>query len=116
VSKLRGAVQLFTRSVNIQNGNGDEKTTPTKEGGKTHVEIMVALMGNKEPLRKPDGPTVPAKGEETSNIIMLLIKDLVERYQGLVGFEIIAKELLTVISVRLPIRPNLVVAGEPITM
>jgi hypothetical protein len=115
-SSFHGRMGLFTRSVNIQDGNGDEKTTPTKEGGKTHVEIMVALMGNKEPLRKSGGPTIPAKGEETSNIMVLLLKDLVQRYQGLVGFEIIAKELLTVISVRLPIRPNLAVAGEPITM
>ncbi len=102
-SPLNGRIGLLARSLSIHNANGDEKITPLKEGGKTRVEIMVILMDGKRPPGESEDTKVPLKGDTTGNIVLLLVKDLVQRYQGLVGFEIIDKESTRAIDVRLPI-------------
>jgi len=115
-SPLDGRIRLFTRSVHIHHANGDEKVTPIKEKEKAHVEIMVVMMDGTRSIRKLEATKVPVIGEGTSKIILFLVKDLIQRYKGLVEFEIVEKDDLTVIGVRLPICRNQVVAYEPIQM
>lgn len=115
-SSLGGIIGLFTRSLNNHNAKGHEKIIPMKEAEKTHVGIMVVLKEGKVPARKLGDPKVAGKGDETGNIILLLVKDLVQRYEGLIKFEIFEKEVLTVIDLKLPVCPNLAVTNESINL
>ena len=102
-------IVLLTRTRNIQKNKHNEKVIPMTEGDKTHIEIVFVVTEGREISRKSKD-----KGAETNDIILLLVKALVEKSQGLIEFEKVEKESMTMIGVWFPICRNRVVAHESI--
>jgi len=102
-------IVLLTRTRNIQKNKHNEKVIPMTEGDKTHIEIVFVVTEGREISRKSKD-----KGAETNDIILLLVKALVEKSQGLIEFEKVEKESMTMIGVWFPICRNRVVAYESI--
>jgi len=74
--------------------------------GRNKIDILVAFTDHEEPFKTTDRAPSEGKGipkEKVSQIILLLIKEIIKKYKGLIGFDIDEKGSQTLVSLRLPV-------------
>jgi nitrogen-specific signal transduction histidine kinase len=112
----RGIIGFLTKSFDIQKGAGESKTWPQEDG--RYIEILIGFTGVKKPIEKlgtlPDLLTV--KQEEVIDLILRLVKDMVEKNRGMMKFEVNEKKSETYISLRLPVERRTVVYYQSINV
>lgn len=108
-SHLNGTIGFLTKSFDIQKGANEGKAWPQEDG--RYIEILIGFKGYKKPIEKLE--TIPEilsiKQEEVIDLILRLVKDMVEKNRGMMKFEVNEKKNETLISMRLPVERRKVV-------
>jgi len=96
----------------LQKPIGDEKVVTMKE--KQYIEVLIVSMAQDEPLEQlEDVSKVLLKGtDDTSNLLLNLVMELVKKYQGIIDFEVREDSIKTLISLRLPVERRQVILYE----
>ena len=112
---FEGSMGFLTRSVD-QKGTvtGEEKVIPLKD--RRYIEVLIVSTGHKDPFEQlessAEGPTI--ENEKTIGLILQLIRELIQRSQGMIEFDVDEKKAKTVFTLRLPCERRQVVYYEPI--
>jgi nitrogen-specific signal transduction histidine kinase len=112
-----GSIGFLTRSID-QKGIGTTedkvKVVPLKD--RRYIEIFILSTGHKdvfEQLEKPpEGPAI--ENEKTIALILQLIRELIQRSQGMIEFDVDEKKTRAIFTLRLPCEIRQVVYYEPI--
>ena len=99
-----GSIGFLTRTVEAQKIEGEDKIISLH--GRNKIDILIAFTDHEEPFKTTDRAPSEGKGipkEKVSQIILLLIKEIIKKYKGLIGFNIDEKGSQTLVSLRLPV-------------
>ena len=109
-----GTIGFLTKSLDIQKGVGESKTWPQEDG--RYIEILIGFTGAKKPIEKLGTVSefLAVKQEEVIDLILRLVKDMVEKNRGMMKFEVNEKKTETYISLRLPVERRTVVYYQSI--
>ncbi len=110
-----GSIGFLTRSIDQKGtGTGEEKVIPLKD--RKNIEVLIVSTSYKDPFEQlenaQEGPTV--ENEKTIGLILQLIRELIQRSQGMIEFEVDEKKTRTLFTLRLPCERRQVVYYEPI--
>jgi nitrogen-specific signal transduction histidine kinase len=110
-----GSIGFLTRSIEQKGtGAGEDKVVPLKD--RKSIEVLVISTGHKDPFEQlessAEGP--PPDNEKTIGLILQLIRELIQRSQGMMDFDVDEKKERTIFSLRLPCERRQVVYYEPI--
>jgi K+-sensing histidine kinase KdpD len=114
-----GSIGFLTRSID-QKGTGPTedkgKVVPLKD--KRCIEVLIISTSHKDPFEQltktPEGPSV--ENEKEIGLILQLIRELIQRSQGMIEFEVDEKKTRTIFTLRLPCERRQVVYYEPIKL
>jgi nitrogen-specific signal transduction histidine kinase len=110
-----GSIGFLIKSFDVQNGISEKKSPLEKNG---YVEVVVGFMGDGSPTRPEDHPGGhPAvQKEDTVNLILQLVKEILQKNHGMMKFDIDEKKSRTLITLRFPIERRKVIYYEPINL
>jgi len=110
-----GSIGFMTKSAN-QKGAGKDKVVTLKDG--KYIEILVVSKDQGDPFESlEDNPGDPGvENGKTVGLILLLIKELIQKSQGLIEFEVDERKSRTLFSLRLPCERRQVIFYEPIRL
>jgi nitrogen-specific signal transduction histidine kinase len=116
-SSYDGSIGLLTRSIDQKGTTEDKgKVVPLKD--RRCIEVLVVSAGQKDPFEQlenvSEGPAI--ENEKTIGLILQLIKELIQRSQGMIEFEVDEKKTRTIFTLRLPFERRQVVYYEPIKL
>jgi nitrogen-specific signal transduction histidine kinase len=98
-----GSIGFLTKSLNDQKETEDHKPLIEKDG--RHIEILMVFTGYKKPTEKFEKvlgiPTVPR--EEAIELELHLIKEIIQKNQGTMRFEVNEKKPRTLITLKFPV-------------
>jgi hypothetical protein len=111
-----GTIGLMTRSKTLQKGTGEEKVITLKE--RLYVEILMISTIHKEPFEQLQdiSEIFEAKNEQSTDLLLRLIKELVQKYPGIIEFEVSENKARTLISLRLPAERRQVILYEQVNL
>ena len=112
-----GSIGFLTRIVEAQRMEGGDKVISLT--GRKQIDILVAFTDHEEPFKATDRVPSEGKGvpkDKVHQLILLLIKEVIKKYKGLIGFDIDEKESRTVVSLRLPLDRRQVVYYEQLNL
>ena len=112
-----GSIGFLTRILEAQRVEGGNKVISLT--GRKQIAILVAFTDHEEPFKTTDRAPSEGKGvpkDKVHQIILLLIKEIIKKYKGLIGFDINDKESRTVVSLRLPLDRRQVVYYEQLNL
>ena len=99
------------KSPDGQKETPDKKISPENNGA--YVEVDIGFMGN----NKPSGQSENSSGkEEGINLILELVKEIIQKNRGTMTFQSDRKKPRTLITLRLPIERRKVIYYEPISI
>ena len=98
-----GTIGILTKSFDLQTEPANAKTYLQKNGG--YVEILIVFTGYKKPIEQFETVLGISAGqkEEAVELELRLIKEIIQRNQGMMKFEVNEKKPRTIISLRFPI-------------
>jgi hypothetical protein len=106
-----GTIGFLIKSPDGQKETPDKKISPENNGA--YVEVDIGFMGN----NKPSGQSGNGSGkEEEINLILELVKEIIQKNRGTMTFQIDRKKPRTLITLRLPIERRKVIYYEPISI
>ena len=112
---VNGSVGFLMRASNFQKDAAD-KTVP--DHGPGYVEVVMGFISEKKPADSFDHlseiPGVPK--EEAANLILQLVKEILERHRGMMKVEVDKKKPRTLITLRFPVERRKMVYYEPIAI
>jgi nitrogen-specific signal transduction histidine kinase len=110
-----GSIGFLTRSIEQKGtGTGEDKVVPLKD--RRSIEVLVISTGHKDPFEQLENPAEGPSldNEKTIGLILQLIRELIQRSQGMMEFDVDEKMERTIFSLRLPCERRQVVYYEPI--
>jgi nitrogen-specific signal transduction histidine kinase len=112
-----GSLGFMTRSIDQKGtGTGEEKVIPLKD--RRYIEVLIVSTGDKDPFEqmesKADDQAI--ENEKTIGLILQLIRELIQRSQGMIEFDVDEKKTRTIFTLRLPCERRQVVYYEPIKL
>jgi hypothetical protein len=110
-----GTIGFLLKAFDFQNGGSEKKTLFERNG---YIEAAVGFIGEKEahePLK--DNP-IKSEGqkEETTKLILQLVKEILQKNHGSMTYEFEPKKLRTLITLKFPIERRKVIYYEPISI
>ncbi len=111
-----GTIGFLIKSFDFHNGGLDEKISPERNGG--YIEAAIGFIGDKTPANQSrDNPLSSAiQKEETAKLILVLVKEILQKNHGSFTHEVDPKKPRTLITLRFPIERRKVIYYEPISM
>ena len=111
-----GTIGLITRSKTLQKGTGEEKVITLKE--RLYVEILMISTIHKEAVEQLQdiSEIFEAKSEQSTDLLLRLIKELVQKHPGIIEFEVSENKARTLISLRLPAERRQVILYEQVNL
>jgi len=110
-----GSIGILTKSLAFQKRPSDDKIIPLET---RCSEILIVSTPHQDPFGRveniPEGRDI--KKDESAHLIFLLVKDLIQRNQGMIEFKVDEKKARALISLRLPAERRQVVYYEPIEL
>lgn len=105
----QGSIGLLTKSSNRQKEAGNEKSSPPKDG--RYVEILLVFTGCKKSIEQFETVLgIPAIQEkEMIDFELRLIKEIIQKNQGMMKLEVDEKKPRTLISLKIPIERRKVI-------
>ncbi len=113
---LGGTIGFLIKSFDFHNGRPDKQISPEGNGG--YVGAAIGFIGDKEPsdpLKNVQG-SPPIQKEETTKLILQLVKEILQKNHGTMTYEVDPKKPRTLITLRFPIDRRKVVYYEPINI
>jgi nitrogen-specific signal transduction histidine kinase len=108
-----GSIGILTKSFDLQTEPANGKTVHQKNGG--YVEILIVFTGYKKPVEQFEtvlGISIGQK-EEAVELELRLIKEIIQKNQGIMKFEVNEKKPRTIISLRFPIERRKLIYYQP---
>ena len=104
-----GSIGFLTKSFQIDRGTGVDKTLPQKDG--RYIKILIVFTGYKRPAEQFEAILgIPAAQQaEGVELELRLIKEIIQKNQGMMKFEVNEKKPRTLISLTFPIERRKVV-------
>jgi nitrogen-specific signal transduction histidine kinase len=104
-----GSIGFLTKSFSIQKEPVENRTLVQKNGN--YIEIMIVFTGYKKPVEQFETILgIPAtQQEETIELELRLIKEIIQKNQGVMKFEFNEKRPRTLISLKLPVERRKVI-------
>jgi hypothetical protein len=112
-----GSIGFLTRMVEAPRTEGTDKVISLT--GRKQIDILVAFTDHEEPFKTTDRGPSEGKGapkDKVHQLILLLIKEIIKKYKGLIGFDIDEKESRTFVSLRLPLDRRQIVYYEQLNL
>jgi light-regulated signal transduction histidine kinase (bacteriophytochrome) len=111
-----GTIGFLIKSFDFQNGTPGKKISPERNGG--YIEAAVGFMGGQEQTQLLKDVSVKStdQKEETTKLILQLVKEILQKNRGSMTYEVDPKKPRTLITLRFPIERRKVVYYEPISM
>ena len=112
-----GSIGILTRSIDLPKGEAQDKVISLAE--RKGIEIVIIFTDHREPfeaLGTTTSESKPLPKERVHHLILLLIKELIKKHQGMVGFAIKEKESRTLISLRLPVDRRQIIYYEQMNL
>jgi nitrogen-specific signal transduction histidine kinase len=112
-----GSLGFLTRSIDQKGtGTGEEKVIPLKD--RKYIEVLIVSTGDKDPFEKLESKVddQAIENEKTIGLILQLIRELIQRSQGMIEFDVDEKKTRTIFTLRLPCERRQVVYYEPIKL
>jgi nitrogen-specific signal transduction histidine kinase len=105
----QGSIGFLTKSLSVQREMGEDQSLVEKNGGL--IEIMIVFTGYKKPVEKFDTLLgVPVlQQEEAIELELRLIKEMIQKNQGVMTFEVNEKRPRTLISLKFPMERRKVI-------
>jgi nitrogen-specific signal transduction histidine kinase len=105
----QGSIGFLTKSLSVQKRTGEDQSLVQKDG--RFIEIMIVFTGYKKPVEKFDTILgVPAlQQEEAIELELRLIKEMIQKNQGVMTFEVNEKRPRTLISLKFPMERRKVI-------
>ena len=114
-----GTIGFLTRSKMLLKGTGDEKVvTLNTSKERQYVEVLIVSSVKKEPLENLEDPSeiLSSKDQQTTVLLIKLIKELVKKHQGVIEFEVSENDKRTLIVLRLPVERRQVILYEQVNL
>ncbi len=114
---FQGSIGFLTRTAEAQRTEGEDKVVSLP--GRKQIEILAAFTDHSEPFEATDKTPSEEKGspkDKAPQLIVLLVKEIIKKYKGLIGFDINEKGLRTIVSLRLPSDRRQVVYYEQLNL
>jgi nitrogen-specific signal transduction histidine kinase len=108
-----GSIGFLTKSFNAETETVDGRTSNQRDG--RYVEILIVFTGYKKPFEQFEtilGLPVVQK-EEAIELELRLIKEVIQKNQGMMKFEVNEKKPRTVISLKFPIERRKLIYYQP---
>jgi hypothetical protein len=103
-----GSIGFLTKSLDIHKETEPNKTLP--KGDRGYIEIMIVFTGYKKPSGQLKLLGIPApQQEETIELELRLIKEIIQKNRGMMKFEVNEKKPRTLISLEFPIERRKVI-------
>lgn len=115
-SPLNGTIGFLVKSFDFQKEAAENKVPFENSGG--YIEVAVGFVGGK----KPGGEEVSgleisaAQKEKPIDLILQLVKEIIQRNSGAMTFQVDQKKARTLISLKFPVERRKVIYYEPITV
>ncbi len=108
-----GSIGFLTKSFEGENETPGGRPYPP--GSERYIEILIVFTGYKKPFEQFETVLgIPAlKTEEAIELELRLIKDIIQRNQGMMTFEVNEKKPRTVISLKFPIERRKLIYYQP---
>ena len=114
-----GTIGFLTRSKLLLKGTGDEKVvTLNTMKERQYVEVLIVSSVKKESLENLEDVTeiLSSKDQQTTNLLIKLVKELVKKHQGAIEFEVSEDDKRTLIVLRLPVERRQVILYEQVSL
>jgi nitrogen-specific signal transduction histidine kinase len=104
-----GSIGFLTKSLDVQRQTEDDKAVLQTDG--RYIEVLVVFTGYKKQVEQLETVLgIPAlRQEESIELEMRLIKEIIEKNRGMIKFEINPKKPRTLISLKFPIERRKVI-------
>ena len=112
-----GSIGFLTRSIE-QKGTADDKAKVVPLKDRRCIEVLIISTVQKDPFGELEKASeLPAiESEKTIGLILQLIRELIQRSQGMIEFDVDEKKSRTIFTLRLPCERRQVVYYEPIRL
>jgi nitrogen-specific signal transduction histidine kinase len=109
-------IGFLTRSKILQKPTGIEKVVTLKE--RQYVEILIVSTVQREPFEqlKDTSEILDVKKEQSTNLMLRLIKELIQKHPGVIEFEVDENKTRTMMSVRFPAERRQVILYEQVNL
>jgi nitrogen-specific signal transduction histidine kinase len=108
-----GSIGILTKSFDMPTQTGDSKKFVQKDG--RYIEILIVFTGFKKPIEQFETVLgIPAvQKEEAIELELRLIKEIIQKNQGMMKFEVNEKKPRTLISLKFPIERRKLIYYQP---
>jgi len=116
-TRPNGNIEFLTKSFIFQSGGGETQACFEEYGG--GVEILVVFTGEREPVEQsgaPWGRIPPPQADEAMELMLRLVKEMVQKNQGIMKCEADENRSKTIISLRFPVERRKVFFYEPMSI
>ena len=111
-----GSIGFLTKSFDLPTPTADDKKLLQKDG--RYIEILIVFTGYKKPVEQFE--TVlgipPVQKEEAIELELRLIKEIIQKNQGMMKFEVNEKKPRTLISLKFPIERRKLIYYQPVSV
>jgi len=109
-----GSIGFLTKSFDMKKSTEDRKVLFQKDG--KYVEILIVFTGYQKGIEQLMSPSTipPVQKEEALNLVLMLVRELVQRNRGLLKFKVNEKKTRTIISLTFPAERRRLVYYPPI--
>jgi hypothetical protein len=113
---INGMIGFLIKSSELQTGISEEKDPAERNGA--CVEVVAGFTGGKKPTELPQNisETSFTPEEEPTQLILRLIKEILQRNRGMMIYEVDPEKPKTLITLRFPVENRTVVYYEQISM
>ncbi|MBP1695047.1 MAG: two component, sigma54 specific, transcriptional regulator, Fis family [Deltaproteobacteria bacterium] len=108
-----GSIGFLTKSFDVETETPDGRTY--QQGSERYIEILIVFTGYRKPFEQFETVLgIPAlQKEEAIELELRLIKDIIQKNQGMMKFEVNEKKPRTVISLKFPIERRRLIYYQP---
>ena len=111
-----GTIGFLIKSLDAQRETLDKKISPKNNG--SYIEVDIGFIGNNKSSGQSErvSGTAHDSKEEAIQLILELVKEIIQKNRGTMTFQVDKKKPRTLITLRLPIERRKVIYFEPITL
>ncbi len=111
---LGGTIGFLIKSFNFNNGGAGKQVSSERNGG--YIEAAIGFIGESSDLPKNGGRGLAVHEQGTANLILQLVKEILQNNHGGMTYEFDPKKPRTLITLRFPIERRKVLYYEPVSI
>ncbi len=109
-----GTIGFLIKSFNFNDSGSGKQVSPERNGG--YIEAAIGFIGEPSKLLKDGGGGPVVQEQGTANLILQLVKEILQNNHGGMTYEVDPKKPRALITLRFPIERRKVFYYEPISI